>query len=303
LPGEPKGGCLPEGVRDDDPNDRIEHEHRRELRGLRVFAAWLGHTDMKQDNTLDMYVEQDGRRFLRHYLIDFGEALGGHHGEKDRDEDGYEHFWDWENQSKALLALGLWKRPWEDRIKTRWLSVGAFAAEDFDPLTWREAYPYFPFFEMDQADAYWAAKIVMRFEQRHIEAAVKAGQLSEPGAARYLVDTIIKRQRKIGLSYLETLTPLDDFTIRPGALCATDLGVRHRLATSGVVELLGPHEEVLARATVDANGSVCMAIPRQDEYTIYHLRTRRGRDVRRSMQVHFRGGARPRILGVIRREI
>jgi hypothetical protein len=76
LKGIPKGGFTPEGKREDDPNDLIEHENRRELRGLKLFSAWLGHTDMKLDNSLDMYLPEKG--YLKHYLIDFGEALGAH---------------------------------------------------------------------------------------------------------------------------------------------------------------------------------------------------------------------------------
>lgn len=302
LPGKPKGGWLPEGRRGDDPNDLVPHEHRREVRGLKVFAAWLGHTDMKQDNTLDMYVEQGGRRFLRHYLIDFGEALGGHAGEKNRDEDGFEHFWDWENQGKALVAFGLWKRPWESRVKTPWLSIGAYSAKDFDPSTWREAYPYFPFFEADQGDLYWAARIVMRFDRAHLEAAVAAGRYGQPEAARYLVDTLFERRRKIGMAYLEAVSPLDELTIRTGALCGVDLGVRFGLATSGVVVRLGPHDEVLDRVTVTADGGFCLSIPGDEAYTVYRLSTRRGLDERRAMQVHFKGGPSARLLGLIRRE-
>jgi hypothetical protein len=114
LSGVPKGGFPMEGVRADDPNDVIPHEHRRELRGLRVLAAWLNHTDMKEDNTLDMYVTEGSDKFLRHYFVDFGEALGAHGAEKRRLEDGYEYYFDWENQGKALVSLGLWTRPWEN---------------------------------------------------------------------------------------------------------------------------------------------------------------------------------------------
>jgi hypothetical protein len=302
LAGKPKGGFSGEGVREDDPNDRVRHEHRRELRGLRVFAAWLGHTDMKEDNTLDMYVEEDGRRFLRHHLIDFGEAFGAHAGEKDRDEDGFEHFWDWQAQPKAIFALGLWERPWERRKKTPWLSVGAFSALDFEPTAWREAYPYFPFFEAEVADAYWAAKTLLRFDRRHLEAAIATGKLTQPAAARYLAATLVARQKKIGLVYLEAVTPLDELSIRPGALCGVDLGVYHGLATSGTVERLDDDDRVIERRTVSEDGRVCLSIPPDDEYQVYRIRIRRGPDARRAMQIHFKGGPHARILGVIRCE-
>ncbi|HEY8947038.1 MAG TPA: hypothetical protein VIM73_22495, partial [Polyangiaceae bacterium] len=272
---------------------------RRELRGLRVFAAWVGHTDIKEDNTLDMYVEEDGRRFLRHYLLDFGEALDAHAAEKGRPEDGYEYFIDWEAQTKALFSFGLWKRPWEGRSSTRWQSIGSFSAQQFDPKSWREAYPYWPFFEMDAADAYWAAKLVMRFDRPLLEAIVAQGRLSHPDAASYLVDTLLARQRAIGRAFLEAVTPLDHFTISPGALCMVDLAVRHHLASSGRIERIGDRQVLEARL-VDARGRLCLSIPRHEGYTVYRLRTRRGPDARPPMEVHFKGGNRPRILGIVR---
>ena len=44
------------GTRPDDPNDIHPHQHRRELRGLRVFAAWLNHDDSRSINSLDTLV-------------------------------------------------------------------------------------------------------------------------------------------------------------------------------------------------------------------------------------------------------
>jgi hypothetical protein len=299
LSGKPKGGFPAEGVRKDDANDRVPHEHRRELRGLRVLAAWVGHTDVKEDNTLDMYVEEGGRRFLRHYLLDFGEALDGHAAEYGRREDGWEHYWDWEAQGKATLALGLWKRPWEDARPTRWAAVGAFSSRSFDPERWREAYPYWPFAEADRADCYWAAKLVMRFDEPMLRAIVAEGKYSEPGAAAYVVKTLVERRNAIGRAYLESTSPLDELEAGPSGLCMTDLGIRYRLATHGIVERIhGGH--VVERRTVATNGRVCMALPRHDDYTSYRLRVRRGNDVRPPIEIHLKGGARPRILGVIR---
>ena len=42
------------------PNDIVPHEHRRELRGARVFGAWLNHDDSRGINSLDM-LETTGR--------------------------------------------------------------------------------------------------------------------------------------------------------------------------------------------------------------------------------------------------
>ena len=46
----------PGHVREDDPNDTVRHQDRRELRALKVFAAWVNHFDTKMHNSLDMYV-------------------------------------------------------------------------------------------------------------------------------------------------------------------------------------------------------------------------------------------------------
>ena len=296
LDGIPRGGWPRTGVRGDDANDRVAHERRRALRGLRVFAAWLGHTDMKEDNTLDMYVGEPGRGHLVHYLVDFGEALGGHQSEKSQLQVGWEYGWDWGAQTKALVAFGLWKRPWEGQTETPWKSVGYFGASHFDPRGWRERYPYDPFQHMDRADAYWAAKLVMRFDRPMIEAIVAAGQFSEPGAARYLVDTLMARRAKIGAAYLDAVTPLDRIEIRDGSLCAVDLARAYGVRRDGAVIIDGVDGE----HPVAADGRVCVPLPAGDGYRVLRVRIRSTRGVTPALEVHVRGGAEPRLLGLVR---
>lgn len=299
LSGVPKGGFAPEGTRPDDPNDRVDHQHRRELRGLKVLAAWLGHTDMKQDNTLDMYVEEDGHRFLRHYLLDFGEALGAHQAEKDRMEDGWENAVDWEENGKALLALGLWKRPWEDQKMTPWPAIGAFGADHFDPALWKEAYPYWPFAEADSADLYWGAKLVMRFDRRILSAVVAQAQLSHPAAAAYLVNVLMGRREKIGRAWLDSLTAFDYLHVEPGRLCGVDLSVRYGLAATGSLVRVDTEGERIEDHAVGRGGEVCLPIE-GDGYHVLHVRSRRGHALRPPMEVHYVGGKHARILGVVR---
>ncbi|HKP57464.1 MAG TPA: hypothetical protein VJV78_12120 [Polyangiales bacterium] len=299
LPGIPVGGFAPEGRREDDPNDLVDHQHRRELRGLSVLAAWLGHTDMKQDNTLDMYVEEQGRHFLKHYLLDFGEALGAHQAEKGRLEDGYENVWDWEEQGKALISFGLWKRPWEAQTQTPWPSIGAFSARWFEPELWKEAYPFWPFSQADVADKYWGAKQVVRFTRPLIEAVVAQAQLSDAQAASYLVDALLGRRYKIGRDWLEAVSPFDDFQIGPKELCGVDLAVRYGIAREGALAQVREDGAIVDERLVARDGSVCTPLP-PARYGILRLRTRRSRELRPVLEVHYSTEGKPRILGVIR---
>jgi hypothetical protein len=66
IPGRILGGFRYHGTRPDDPNDIVPHEHRRELRGLKVFGAWTNLVDMKAGNTLDTLIDVDGRAVVRH---------------------------------------------------------------------------------------------------------------------------------------------------------------------------------------------------------------------------------------------
>ena len=76
LEGRPVGGFRFYGVRSDDPNDLVAHEHRRELRAYGTFAAWVNHVDSKSINTLDTRNRTGRKKIVRHHLIDFGSTIG-----------------------------------------------------------------------------------------------------------------------------------------------------------------------------------------------------------------------------------
>ena len=132
------------GRRADDPNDRIPHEDRRSLRASRVLVAWLAILDASSINTLDSYVEENGRHFVRHYFIDFGAGLGSSTTARQGSPRG--------TGARRRGGTNAWRR-W-----ARWAStgvptsssaqtgsetsaahpaVGWFPAEDFDPDEFR----------------------------------------------------------------------------------------------------------------------------------------------------------------------
>jgi hypothetical protein len=223
LDGVDLGGFAPEGVRKDDPNDRIPHQERRDVRGAFVLFSWMDHTDIKQDNTIDMYVADGGRHYVRHHLLDFGSAFGilGHTNRAEAD--GFAYFLDFGYVLASSITLGVWRRPWEGADGPPIRGVGRFESDRFEADNWKPRYPYVPFARMDEFDGYWGAKLVMRFSPALIRAAVVEGRFQDPRAALYLVNTLRVRQRKIGAYWFSRINPLDHFAVQNGSLCFDDL--------------------------------------------------------------------------------
>ncbi len=295
LDGIPKNGWSLSGRRGDDANDRVPHQHRRVLRGLRVIAAWLNHTDMKEDNSIDMYVGKPGEGHLVHYLVDFGEALGGHQDENHQPQIGFEYAWDFRAQFKAMFAFGLWHRPWEAQRPSRWKDVGMFNATNFDPRRWRERFPYTPFQMADRTDHYWGAKIVMRFDRAMLEAVVKTGELRDAEAERYVVDTLLARRQAIGKAFLDGVTPLDEIVLAGDKLCGVDLARRHGIAQDGELVLDDHTVQPIA-----GDGSVCVVVPNAPGYHLLKVRIRRHDHTTPTLEVHYIGGPKSHLVGLIR---
>jgi hypothetical protein len=208
LPGKILGGFRYEGTRPDDPNDIVPHEHRRELRALRVFGACTNLTDMKAGNTLDTLMTENGRDVVKHYLQDVGSTFGmGANGPHDWDE-GWEYFYQGDTTRKRLLTFGFALSPWQAARYPDFDSVGRFEGDWFDPVTWKPHTPTTAYMEMRADDAFWAARRVMAFRDDLIRAIVKTGQFTDAAAEQYLADVLIKRRDKIGRAYLTAINPV-----------------------------------------------------------------------------------------------
>lgn len=233
LPGRPLGGFKYEGTRSDDPNDVIPHEDRRELRGLRVFSAWLNHTDAKAINSLDTLVSEGGRSFVRHNLIDFNAALGSAGIGKRERRDGYEYLAEFGPAKRALLAFGFAIRPWMKVDYPEYRGVGRFEAEAFDPEAWRPRVPNPAYVRSRPDDTFWAARKLMALSDDLVRAAVRAGALTDPQAEQFLADALINRRNKIGRAFLTKVNPIVDPALAAdGTLTFTNAAVQHGFASA-----------------------------------------------------------------------
>jgi hypothetical protein len=217
------------GTRGDDPNDLVPHEHRRELRALKVFGAWTNLVDMKAKNTLDALVTVNGRTVLRHYLQDVGSTFGtGALGPRDWDE-GYEMLYDGDAAMKRLVTLGFYLRPWQTVPYDEFPSIGRFEGDVFDPVTWTPRVPTAALRNARSDDTFWAARRVMAFSDELIRAIVNTGEYTDPAAEKHLADVLIKRRDKIGRAYLPAINPIVNPVLAGGGLAfanaAVDAGV------------------------------------------------------------------------------
>ena len=232
LPGVPAGPFDFQGTRSDDPNDIIPHQDRRELRGLRIFTAWMNHNDSDAVNTLDMYyTDEGGDRWLRHNLIDFGTVMGSGAVQPHARRVGNEYYIEFAPSLKSALTFGIWDRAWRHLDYPIYTSIGRFESSYFEPHEWKPDYPNPAFDKMTMQDALWATRTVMRFNDEAVRAMVGTGEIDDPEAEQYLIQTLIERRDKIVNYYLAQINPIDGFAVAGPQLEFVNLGVEAGLAT------------------------------------------------------------------------
>jgi hypothetical protein len=234
APGRPLGNFRYYGTRPDDPNDIVPHEHRRELRGARVFAAWLNHDDSRSINSLDMLETSGSRAWVKHYMFDFGSILGSGTVYAQRHRPGNEYIFEAAPGWLTLATLGLYVRPWmlidyPDVPK----SIGRLEADAFDPFKWKPEYPNSAFDNMRPDDAFWGARIVSRFTDETIRGVVQKAQYSDPAATEYMTQTLIKRRDKVVAAWLNGVCPVVDPVLNAnGTLTFANASEAARAATA-----------------------------------------------------------------------
>jgi hypothetical protein len=215
LPGRPVGPFRYYGTRPDDPNDIFAHEHRRELRGLSVFSAWLNHDEVRSTNSLDTVIEVGGRRLVRHHLLDFGSTLGSGSVKAQSRRAGNEFVWDSRPTLITMLTLGFYVRPWIKVPYPDMPAVGRVESTYFRPEEWKADYPNPAFKNTVEEDRFWAARIVASFSDEAIRAIVETARFSDPAATEYLTTIIRERRTKVLRTWLNATNPLVNLSLSP----------------------------------------------------------------------------------------
>ncbi|HEY1534115.1 MAG TPA: hypothetical protein VGF76_08850, partial [Polyangiaceae bacterium] len=272
LPGQLIGPFRYEGTRDDDPNDVIPHDDRRELRGGRLLAAWIDHFDAREQNSMDSWLADAGKKgppdsspgYVRHYYLDTSDSLGS-----EWDWDGisrrmsHSYLLDWGDIGLDFITLGIPTRPWEctERAKGH-EKFGYFDIATFVPEDWKNEYPNPAFSRMTERDGAWMARILARFSPEMVSALAEDGRFSDPSDTTYIATVLNARLEKILARYLTRLSPLTDVHVERGnQLCALDLARYRQLRPDEQfrysAQLAGAKLPVVERA----DDTVCVGLP------------------------------------------
>jgi hypothetical protein len=232
APGRPVGRIRFEGTRADDPNDLVPHEHRRELRGYRVFAAWLNHVDVKGINSIAVLLTENGRTFIRNYLLDFGSILGSAAVGPRQRWQGYERLVEPAGEiGRRTASLGFLVPRWRTVPLYESRAIGRLPRShaDWDPDAWQPHIGNAAFRHLRADDAFWAARILSSIDDDLIGAAVAEGRFGDPEAEAFLVRAIAERRDRILGRYLPAVNPVVEPVLAGGQLsfanAAVDAGV------------------------------------------------------------------------------
>jgi len=294
---EPIGPWSYEGLLEADPNDAVPHQLRRELRGGYLLAAWTGHIDVRQENTLAVWRETGGGLgYVEHRFVDFGDCFGVTIP-NDRMSRRFEHdhYLNLGNLLLDTVTAGVIERPWQHGRGGVGETLGYFGAERFRPEEWAPGYPNPAFDARTEHDDAWMARILARFSPAHVRAAVSVGELS-PNARRRLAEVLIERRRMILERYLTRLSPLAWPRSEGGRVCFEDMAV-----TAGVAE--AAEREYAARLVmseplrppdrleVQAEAGPCVVLPEGLSYVAIDVSSRsRGREPTLPIRAHVYDG-------------
>jgi hypothetical protein len=308
LSGKPIGPWDYSGTRGDDPNDVVDHEDRRELRGSRILGAWVNHHDARSQNTLATWVEQgQGRGYVEHYIIDWGDTLGGLlDWDSVSRRVGFVYYIDFGAMGADFVTFGAVERPWE-RVSFGpagpiW---GYFEDKEFVPEDWHVGYPNPAFSAMEEDDGAWMARILSHVDDAALSAVVAEADLFDPLVRSELERILRGRRDKILRRYLLRLSSLE----RPEVKEARRLCVADRAEAAGLGAAPAPAARLwrsrggITTVSVSRGGpaELCLVVPELGEGQ-WVLDVSTGRAGQFPLRIHLLEGEPLRVVGLARPE-
>lgn len=220
-----------QGKRKDDPNDRLPHEYRRELCGLRVFASLLNNKGISTKNNLDVY--RDG--YVTHYLSNLSGSLANMRSE----------FLSGATRSEghtidALFSFGFYNPYWTSSDVMPVQYKGVLSSEKFHPKKWRPNKQNLAFKYMSTRDAFWASKILQQFTDDDIQKIVTLSAYRDEKTSERVKSEILTRRNKIVSYWFQKVNPLDNFRLNNGLEfddISVPSGERYRYRVKGAREM------------------------------------------------------------------
>jgi hypothetical protein len=273
LAGKPIGPFTYQGTLGEDANDVIPHQDRRELRGMRLLAAWTQHFDAREQNTLSMWVDAGaGQGYVRHNIIDFGDCFGSVWEPPTLGRRlGHSHYFDPHETLMDWVTLGVRRRPWDDlRFGPSGKVFAYYDVDHFDAEAWKAGYPNPAFRRMSERDGAWMARIIAQFGDVYLRELVATARLESPELDAELFRLLRGRRDRVLARYLTRLSPLTQPAFRRGTdgdLCLVDLldqsGLREGTARRYAVTVhVGSSEQRLEHVRALAGHRVCATLPR-----------------------------------------
>jgi hypothetical protein len=178
---------VPANVQQDDPASRsigpwdfegLGHEHRRELRGAGLLAAWLGWCDSRFENTRLKVVNTGDGRQLKHFFSDLGGGLGKSIGPISRHCESPNDF--------------AWTFTEPAKVRGKGRMTTPFRITGYEPIEDTGAFK-----QMTVDDARWMARWIGRLTEKQIVEGLVASGFDSAQVRLYTEKLISRRDRMI----------------------------------------------------------------------------------------------------------
>jgi hypothetical protein len=181
----------------------LDHEHRRELRGVALLAAWLGWNDSRYDNTRLRVTRMNGHEELQHFFSDLGAGMGGTAG--------------WVSLHGEDPNAFAWRFTQAEIVRGPGCMTTPFRIVNYHPIVATPA-----FREMTADDARWMARLIGQLTEEQIRAALIASGYDAAEAKLYQEKLVSRRDQMVKdlklageIPLLRTSAPNCEFSYDP----------------------------------------------------------------------------------------